>query len=699
MRNQVVTPDAFPFDWFHKIKMLPRPVGNHAGRYKMAYKNIVTAFDIECSTINLPSGSQAFMYEWQWQFGLEYTVIGRTWDELKKFMRKLTRGMFREQGIWVAVHNLSYEFQFLRGVFHFAEEDVFCMKSRKILSARLPHIEYHCSYIHSNMSLKAYLKKMGVEHQKLSGVEYDYKKIRYPWTPLDEKELAYGVNDVLGLVEAITIHMQAENDTLYTFPQTSTGYVRRRAKAAMRQMPHKWLKDQLPTFEVYTLLREAFRGGNTHANRWMAGKVLHNVKSADRSSSYPDVMVNREYPVSAFVRDPEENLDHLLKLCFTNHRAGLFRLRLWNVRLRNKYCPIPYLSRDKCRNIRDGADWPNVYDNGRILTAGYLETTMTDIDLRILLDQYDFDAIEPFDVFTARYGRLPEPLIKLICSLYHDKTSLKGVDGQEIYYALSKEMINAVYGMTCQDPVKDLIEYVENSEKLYVERGKDPKILLDDYQRKAFLTYAWGVWTTAHARAALQVGIDMAGEGCVYVDTDSVKYLGEIDWTGFNAKCIEDSTRNGAAAMDKNGTMHYMGVYEQERSYYEFATLGAKKYAYRYELGGKMHAAIAGVAKNDVLNDAGDVIRAGGGTELDRNGGFAAFLTEGFVFHDAGGTELIYNDNPPIDHIDIDGHTLPITTNVVIRDSTYTLGITAEYRELLFNLAEDDYCFFRHLDV
>lgn len=697
--SQIITPDEFPMKWFSRIKFLPRPVGNHGGHYKMAYKNIITAFDIECSTIDLPSGPQAFMYVWQWQFGTEYTVIGRTWDELKKFIRKITRGMYKEQGIWVAVHNLSYEFQFLRGQFHFKEEDVFCMKSRKILSARLPHVEFHCSYLHSNMSLKAYLKKMGAEHQKLSGDEFDYKKIRYPWTPLDKKELEYAVNDVLGLVEALKIHMNAEGDTLYTFPQTSTGYVRRRAKEAMRKVNYKWLKDQLPNYDVYKLLREAFRGGNTHANRWAAGKVLHNVKSADRSSSYPDVMVNREYPISEFVRDIDESFDHLVKLCIKNHRAGVFRVRIWGLRLRDKYCPIPYISKDKCRNIRDDEESPNIYDNGRIIKAKYLETTITDIDLRIILDQYDFDSIEPFDVYTARYGRLPQPLIDLICKLYKDKTELKGVEGQEIYYALSKEMINAVYGMTCQDPVKDRIEYVEDSEELYIERGENPEKLLDDYQRRAFLTYAWGVWTTAHARAALQVGIDLAGEGCVYVDTDSVKYIGEIDWGEFNSRCIEDSTKNGGFAKDKNGNMHYMGVFEQEQDYYEFATLGAKKYAYRYEPGGKMHATIAGVSKHDILNDAGEVVRAGGGTELDRHGGFSAFLTEGFVFHDAGGTELIYNDTPECKEIEVDGHKLPITSNVVIRDSTYTLGITAEYRELLFNISEEDTCIFDSIGV
>ena len=55
----------------------------------------------------------------------------------------------------------------------------------------------------------------------------------------------------------------------------------------------------------------------------------------------------------------------------------------------------------------------------------------------------------------------------------------------------------------------------------------------------------------------------------------------------------------------------------------------------------------------------------------------------GTVFCEAGGLEAIYNDNPPIKEIEIDGHTLPITSNVCLRPSTYTLGLTAEYSELL----------------
>ena len=56
---------------------------------------------------------------------------------------------------------------------------------------------------------------------------------------------------------------------------------------------------------------------------------------------------------------------------------------------------------------------------------------------------------------------------------------------------------------------------------------------------------------------------------------------------------------------------------------------------------------------------------------------------EGFIFSDAGGTESVYNDEPEIAFYEIDGKIIAITSNVVLKDSTYTLGVTADYRRLL----------------
>lgn len=223
--------------------------------------------------------------------------------------------------------------------------------------------------------------------------------------------------------------------------------------------------------------------------------------------------------------------------------------------------------------------------------------------------------------------------------------------------------------MMAQNPVKQDVIFTSGDWKT---DNKPENELLDKANEKAFLCYQWGVWVTAWARYRLQEGIRLAGDGFVYCDTDSVKYIGEIDWTAYNKEREKDSRKNGAYATDPDGVTHYMGVYEPDGVYAEFKTLGAKKYAYTYTHGGETHVTIAGVTKRK------------GGAELDRFGGLKAFAP-GFVFIDAGGTESIYNDHPENGYIERDGHRILITPNTVIKDSTYTLGITAEYESLLEN--------------
>ena len=217
--------------------------------------------------------------------------------------------------------------------------------------------------------------------------------------------------------------------------------------------------------------------------------------------------------------------------------------------------------------------------------------------------------------------------------------------------------------MTAQDPVRQDIEFMASQG--FTERTDDIGELLASFNKRAFLPYQWGVWTTAHARWRLEEGIQIAGEGFVYCDTDSVKYIGQADWTAYNELRIADSLESGAYAEDPHGNVHYMGVYEPEGTYDYFKTLGAKKYA--YVKNGRLTVTIAGVNKKK------------GSIELGTIDNFK----EGFIFSDAGGTESVYNDEPEITSYEIDGKIIAITSNVVLKDSTYTLGVTADYRRLL----------------
>lgn len=639
-----------------------RKQGNQGTRKKVNYADIVTAFDIETSKIETPRGPQAFMYIWQWQIGLDTTIVGRTWDEFLQCVEKLKSALPSNTTLVVYVHNLSYEFQFLRNVYDFKTEDVFALTSRKVLKCTMFDglLEFRCSYIHSNMSLAVYTAKMGAYHSKKAG-DLDYNVVRYPYTPLTPTEIGYCVNDVRGLVEAIIIEMEHDGDNLYTIPLTSTGYVRRDTKAAVRQERRELAKQIAPNMEVYIMLREAFRGGNCHANRFYSDKILEHVSSADRSSSYPDVLCNCKFPITRFERESEHDFEAVNTLMLKCGRALLFRVALYNVRLREWWWGCPYLARDKCKRVEGGK-----IDNGRILEADYIETTVTDVDWQIILEEYDFDDVGIYDLYSARYGYLPRPIIQTNIKYYRLKTELKNVEGQELLYLKSKNKLNSIYGMMAQNPVKEDVLFIDGA--FVVDPEADKEQLLIESNKKAFLAYQWGVWCTAWARYRLEEGIRLAGDAFVYADTDSVKYIGHVSFAAYNRQRIKESKAAKAFAKDPKGNIHYMGVYEQEPGYDRFVTLGAKKYC--VEQHGRVYCTVSGVSKRD------------GGPELERAGGITAFK-RGFVFRDAGGTESIYNDETDMIITMPNGEPLHIGLNVVIRDSTYTLGVSAEYAKIL----------------
>ena len=669
--------DFQPELYFKKPPIIKNRRGNPGGK-KRHYIGITTAFDIE--TTLLDDVCQSVMYIWQWQFGTEYTVIGRTWDEFITLQKRIKDCLPADKWLVVYVHNLSYEFQFLKGIYQFTPEEVFGVASRKVVKADMWEcFEFRCSYKLTNMSLGAFTKKMRVPHSKLSGDDFDYSVKRYPWTELSETELEYCVFVVFGLVEAVNALMERDGDTLQSIPLTSTGYVRRNAKRAMKDgsVHHNFVHSILPDIELYRALREAFRGGNTHASRFFAGDIVENVHSADRSSSYPAVICNCEFPMSVFVPilPFQLNLEYIQRCVTIRHKALLLRIAIKNLKLKDPFWGCPYLSKDKCRQVHKAID---TEDNGRILEAEYLETTVTDIDLKIILEEYTGEVVF-IQGWYSSYNKLPQPIINEVIKYYKDKTELKGVKGQELYYDKAKALLNSLYGMMAQDPVKRNLLFRQEGDWEEDTSIPDEEIL-GKSNEKAFLAYQWGVWVTAHSRYALERGIrivhETTGANFVYCDTDSVKYTGGVDWSGYNQDRINECMESGAMAVDPSGITHYMGVFETEDlkdtgyAYRYFKTLGAKKYAYVEREGEGVHCTIAGVNKSK------------GGAELDEHGGLSAF-EEGFIFRKAGGTQAVYNDKPPFSSVEINGRILPITSNVAILPSEYTLGITGEYERII----------------
>lgn len=681
-------------DWYaylSKFGLIEESKKRRRAQNKHRMLNVYTAFDIETSTLWLNEDKSlydvhSFMYVWQFQVE-EYTVKGRTWEEffswldvLKAAIQKIkdNNNLSVNPLLVVWVHNLAYEFQWLSGLYPFKNEEVFFTDVRKPIYCRMfDTFELRCSYIQSNMSLSALCKQTGVK-QKLSGQKFNYDKVRFPWTKLTKFEEEYTTIDVKSLVEAMKYRVSRGGDNLQTVPLTSTGYVRRECKEALKDQ-FLDLRELKPAEKEYRLLRKAFRGGNTHANRYFVDKIVSNVFSYDISSSYPTQQLTQLFPIKPFKwldiehKTPQNRIKRVLQFIGLGYAVvGTYQFK--NLRLKNHREPIPYISLSRCHAMGND-DYELLLDNGRILECGYVEISLTEIDLEIVLDQYEFDFIDVVECMIAQKDYLPAEYREVIQNYYNKKTALKGDDSEDgkYMYMKSKNMLNAVYGMSATDPVHQDIYYQDGNYKVssYEDFTQDELLKL---LKNAAFPYQWGVYTTALARKQLQDAIKLCGDRIVYCDTDSVKVVGDININVLNEKLMKKAIQSKAYADDMNGKRHYIGIFESDGHYDEFITQGAKRYA--YSVNGKIGITVAGVSKK-INEDTGISFAVEELKTLDR-------FRVGMIWRKAGGTISVYNDNDDIEYTDPKtGNKIHIGKNVAIVPSTYEMTYSKDYRLLL----------------
>ena len=658
-------------------------------------------FDIETTTIdNGTDTPYGFMYHWQMDVG-GYVVTGRRWEDWVEFMLKLVEIFKTDEtrNFVVYIHNEAFEFQFIRDFLntYFDGFQVFASQRRKPIYVTTGNgIQFRCSYKLTNMSLeKAVQNELGVVHCKAAG-DLDYRVIRTADTPLDDTEFGYCVSDVVSLYELIERRLINEHDNLESIPMTSTGYVRRDCRNSCRKdedYREEFLKQEM-TESVYKLLMEAGRGGNTHANRYMSGRVWHDVDSFDVASSYPAQMFLRKFPVSKFT--PYGEIESMTELdSLLSEYACLFRVIFTGLEVRDNI-GMPYIAISKATARSKHV----TLDNGRVLSVinredrendrGYIALTLTDIDFQIIKEEYTWDEMSISDFHIATYGYLPEALLSQVMAYFKAKTELKDKikeaeeRGNEeeaanlaYLYAKSKNRLNGIFGMCYTNPVHNVISINENGE--WIEDVPEIADALKKYwkSRNSFLVYAWGVWITAWARRHLEDLFNALGQDkVIYGDTDSGKAvdvdISKID--ALNAKVMSLADKRGAYC-DYNGTRYYMGVYEHENKVpiAKFKTLGAKKYVYEDEKG--LHVTISGVNKKMGPKELGSIDN----------------FVPGFIFKDAGGLTLYYNDaEQGIHQITVDGCTMTTASNIGMVDSTYEIGITSEYAELIgYNIYYD----------
>lgn len=643
------------------------------------YYNVSASFDIETTSVNCDK-PYGFMY--QWQFCIKDTVcFGRTWEEFQYLVKRIDKYcQYNPQlKLVVFVHNLAFEFQFMHQFITITS--VFAREKGKPLIVRTcEHIEFRCSLTLSNMGLARFCQNSkGCTYWKKDGDSYDYKKYRTPYTELTDEELEYCYCDVRGLCQCIDSLL--EEDTIATLPFTSTGYVRREFRKVMKSNEENdvLFRNLRLTTETYTMCKEAFRGGNTSSNTIFVDEVLDDIESYDLQSSYPASMLLDKFPMSRFMKitiDSREKFDKCL-----NEYACLFRIVVDDVHVKNLNT-IPYIARAKCLKIIGGR-----YGNGRVLSAERIIMTVTDIDWKIIEKHYDLGQKVVTDMYIAKYDYLPLDFRKYLLSLFVEKCKLKhklesmenkGLEDSEEYkdtkylYNKFKNRINAVYGMTVTDITNPDIVF-ENGEWDTCDLNLSSALHSYYNSYSSFLSYQHGVWVTANARKRLQDMLDEVGRDTVYIDTDSIKCLKghREQFARANEKHYKLLAKHDIdVVVNIEGTKYYIGDWEYEGTYSRFKTLGSKKY-FIEKPNGKMELTLAGVNKTK-------------GTKFfSKRGGCDGFNIGVLIPTTDSGRTTAYYNNEPIHKLKDKGREFTTASNIAIINTTYELGITDEYFELL----------------
>lgn len=605
-------------DFRNYVENLEYKLVKKHNKSEVTYLNIPCVFDIEVTSFYSENEKRATMYAFT--LGVDgVSYLGRTWDEFLDLINFLvsTFSLGDSKRLIIYVHNLSYEFQFLRKRFNFTK--VFSISERTPVYALTDNgIEFRCSYILSGYSLAKLgdnLHKFKVK--KMVG-DLDYSLPRNYKTPLTEKEKGYILNDGLVVMAYIYELIEDYNNNIAKIPLTNTGKVREYCrKHTIRQTRRISKYQELMKKLVindgveYQQLKRAFQGGFTHANLFNVDKVFKDVTSYDFTSSYPAVMLMEQFPMSKFTRvkiTSDKQFNNLL-----NKYCCLFDITFYDLEKIN-YIDSP-LSLSKCFNVDHNS---LLTDNGRIYECKKLTTTLTEQDFFILKKFYKWSKFEVFNFKYAFRSYLPRELLLCILKLYGDKTTLKGVKGKEKEYLNSKGMLNSIYGMSVTDIVKAKYEYESETDTWSKELTDEEELnkIIDKYNKSwnRFLFYAWGVWVTVYARRNLFKGILECKEDYIYSDTDSIKILNAIKHKAFIDSYNEEvKTKLERMCYYRNidyslcepktikGEKKLIGVWDYDGHYIRFKTLGAKRYMTELD-NGEIHYTIAGLPKDKCID-------------------------------------------------------------------------------------------------
>ena len=548
------------------------------------------------------------------------TLYGRHPSKMIETIQRIHDHMSGQKTV-VYFHNYSYDHTFLRKfAYNLYGNPVNQLNVKPLYPI---YTEYangliiKDSLILSQRSLEKWAEDLQVEHQKSVG-KWNYDRIRNQDTPLDPDELEYIEHDTLAGVECIDATLEALGKNITSVPLTATGIPREQTRKRGKRAAHADFQKMALTLQQYKKAAKCFHGGYTHGNRHYVDTLItwntfmDYIRCRDFCSSYPFILCAFKFPMEKFTEMENCSKDFILEN--KDEYAFMFKFIATNIELKSDKEPMPALQFSKCEKTINA-----ILDNGRILAANYVEIYLTEWDLAVIDEQYIIKGKHICcEVESAYKDYLPRWFTDYVFESFTNKTYLKG--GDAVLYSIAKALVNALYGMAVQKPLKDdIIEDYITGEFIRRDIENEPEEY-EKYLNKmtSILPYQWGVWVTS----AAFYNVHQLAKCCgvpLYIDTDSCY---GVRWNmeaveAYNEHCKELLRANGYGPVMRDGKEYWLGVAEHEGdkdTYYEFKYMGAKRYCGRCLKDKKLHITVAGVPKENgalCLNDDIDNFHVG----------------------------------------------------------------------------------------
>lgn len=615
------------------------------------FSNIIYGLDIETTTIELNEKKGSFMYSFcvgclNLENGFYKNLyLGRNYNDLDNYLFNLNETAIEEDKHYIIyIHNFSYEFSFFSNNSKFfkrynkndIKQNLF-LKANKPLYVRCGNLEFRCSYLLLDKSIRGIGKDIGLEK-----LDFNYTKIRTPLTKLEDKEIEYNYRDVEIMLKGIyrlynlNKYIKRAND----LPYTKTGIMRfncehnpevnvtneytnkygeKKKGKSIRLNKYLCGLEKAKTKEQLLFWETLFQGGLVYSNAKFIGDVLKKLASFDFASDYPFQMLTRYFP-SEFEEYKGNNkvmIEKCLRgvteknLIYNKPLRTMFNaiIVLNNIKAKFEFTPIGTSKIEEIEPLRNMLNCKII--NGKIHEINTpVKMYVTCIDMITLKLFYDFDLIEVEYLEVAkRYRKTNEYKINAILYLAKRKIEFKQydalVENYNVYHNYNETEIQDEHYRNMVNAEKDYFEQMSVAHKMYQDVKSDLNALYGDnaqhllherfyydnierewkseletfeeYKNAQHKTsYIYGLYVPQYARASiLYIAYKFITNGLnvYYIDTDSIK----TDDTPLAHNLVKEF--NKLQMLNLNGyEWTKFGQLEHEYTAVKFASLGTKSY-------------------------------------------------------------------------------------------------------------------------